>query len=68
MKGTDTMIILKLKPTDVVTKIVPVSRTNGCTVDLVTIRHGAPSFFRDQYGKRISLRQEENRGDGELSP
>ena len=51
MKKLSAMAILPLKPTDVVTEIIPISRMKGCTVDLVTIRHGVTPYKKDHCGK-----------------
>ena len=51
MKELPAMAILRLKPTDVVTEIIPISHMKGCYVDLVTIRRGAVPYKKDQCGK-----------------
>jgi len=55
MKKLPAITILPLKSTDIVTEIIPISRMKGCTVDLVTIRHGAAPYKKNQCGKLESL-------------
>jgi len=49
------MTMMILKPTEIVTEIVPISHIKGCTVDLVTTRNGITPLFKVKYSVKESF-------------